>query len=697
VTTSSRTVITEDGTEIQIERSPRPLPLPEPKDLTALKRRMTANPHINLSPSAIEAAVGVFIDLPKVTRIATYEADVDGLSSQYAGSTHLYAMEGEADAESPSFVLGNPRLGHLLRGLPNAPRVTGVEDENGSLLAELRVEFDSVEDAERLIESTVRETLKEQGANYSDSILGHGVMTAVEAVVVEVAFLDGSPSVFRVVPFDGTSRLASAALVRYHDVTMAPAEGVAHTARVLRRSLRVSQRKRRADYLREAAAINVAHGRDGLTMPVLRQLQARRIPLRLIVGAEFSQDGGTDELPAAIATAQSTRHISVNPWREAAKDTVTAQRTVQHLLQASRVSDAFMTLADHQVLTARQVKELFGSVDQKLVLDADGRARPLWRAVVIVHRLTDEAIMAEAKRFIRSDQGVASVQPNRYAGFVGVLVDMPWKWAKPQTTDAARNAWRNGGVLSEQIFEEDWVPLIASVEELVELADAGDVSARLTLQVIAGTALIADGILTRDRGSKIGEDGVTYRAAPPLLLTTWIETSHGRLQAHEVVQTFRHDQAGGSGTGRSVQADYTYKLVGRSGALVRDGETFKILKEGDLFDQANPKRAEEERLKLETAKKASQKKKNLSREEMNELRRSEVLDHVGRAATLVQQLAAEVPDFPQKLSEHPFGQRADWQLTRGKIHDLGESLVDVAPPQPPPPPLFEDDEDAEQL
>lgn len=82
--TNYRTVITEDGTEIQIERSPRLLPLPEPKDLTALKRRMTANPHINLSPSAIEAAVGAFIDLPKVTRIATYEAGVDGLNSQYA-------------------------------------------------------------------------------------------------------------------------------------------------------------------------------------------------------------------------------------------------------------------------------------------------------------------------------------------------------------------------------------------------------------------------------------------------------------------------------------------------------------------------------------------------------------------------------------------------------------------------------------
>ncbi|GAA2627113.1 hypothetical protein GCM10010411_75220 [Actinomadura fulvescens] len=687
----SRTITIENGDQVLVERDPQPLPLPDPKELTALKRKLNDNPHVNLTKPAIETAVGLFIDLPRVIRMATFEAGIDGLSSQYAGASHLYFLEGEADAAAPSFVLGNPRLDYLLRGLPNAPRRSGARDETGRLQAQLIVEFDSVADAESLVEATVKQTLNDPGADYSDSIIGHGVMTPVEAVLAEVRFTNGSPPLFLTALYDGTSRAASAALVRYYQADLTPAENIALTARELRNALTMTARKRRTAYLRQAEAANLAYQRpDGLTMPVLRQLQARRLPVRLIVGADFSQDN-TNELPAAITAAQSTRHISVNPWREASKDSVTAQRTVQHLYQAGHVSEAFIHLAENRPLTDGEIAKLFPGADRDLVVDPrTGRARPLWRAAEIVHTLTEPGVDDEARLFIRGDQGVRSIQPERYAGFIGVLVDVPWRWTKPETTDTARNAWRNGGVLSPEIFEEwDEGPVYEHVDELINRAEVGDTAARLTLQVLAGTALLADGILTRDRGSKLGADGVTYRAAPPVLLSTWADTRHGRLQAGQVIRTFDHTRAGGPGTGRTTGAAYTYYLVDDTGRSVQSGQGVTTLLEGHLFDQADPERAAEGRRLL----RAEQQGTTLSREERNEHRRSTVNDLIGRAAAAVEQLKGEVPDYPAKLTEHPFGRKADWKLLIDKARELGDALLLHSPPADPEPPLFDDGDD----
>lgn len=689
---SSRTITTEDGSQLQLERDPLPLSVPTPKQLTALKRELNNNPRVNLTNTAIETAVGLFTDLPRVTRMAAFDADVDGLSSQYAGATHLYFLEGEADAAALSFVLGNPRLDYLLHGLPTAPRRSGARDESGALQAQLIVEFESVADAESLVEATVKETLSDQGANYSDSILGHGVMTPVEAVLVEARFTNGSPPLFLTALYDGTSRAASAGLVRHHNTDLTPEESIARTARELRDALTTTARKRRAAYLRQAEVSNLAYERpDGLTMPVLRQLQARRLPVRLIVGAEFSTDD-SNELPAAISAAQSTRHISVNPWREAAKDSVTAQRTVQHLHQAGIVPEAFVHLAEDRQLTDREISKLFRGADPDLVVDrSTGRARPLWRAATIVHTLTYPDVHEEAKRFIRGDQGISSVQPERYAGFIGILVDLPWRRTKPETTDTARNAWRNGGVLSKEIFDVwDEGPVYEHVDELIKQAEAGDTDARLTLQVLAGTALLADGILTRDRGSKLGANGVTYRATPPVLLSSWAATQHGRLQAGRIIQTFDHTRAGGPGTGRTTGAAYTYYLVDSKGQPVRSGRGVTTLLEGHLFDQADPEKAANARKRIREEAKKNAKP---SREETNEQRRSTINHHIGLAAAAVEQLEGEAADFPAKLTEHPFGRRADWKLLVDRARELGDALLVQAPPADTPPPLFDDEDD----
>jgi hypothetical protein len=170
------------------------------------------------------------------------------------------------------------------------------------------------------------------------------------------------------------------------------------------------------------------------------------VPVRLIVGAVLNEDDADDVLAAAVATAQSSRHISINRWSDAAQDAMTARRMVNHLLHRQMVSPAFAALVADEELTAEEITSLVPGWDSDPMHGPNGRIHPLWRAVLIVHTLTRYRIFDEAKRFIRSDRGFGQVRDDRYAGFLGVLIDMPWRAAKPATTDVARRAWRNGPV-----------------------------------------------------------------------------------------------------------------------------------------------------------------------------------------------------------------------------------------------------------
>ncbi|MFE2844357.1 hypothetical protein ACFXKS_12470 [Streptomyces scopuliridis] len=682
---SSRVQITsEDGSVLDIEHVPQPLPIPEPKELGTLRRGMRDNPRINLSLEAIEAATGVFLDVPRLVLLATHKNGVDGLGTFYAGATALYFLEGVADAASLSTVLGNPRLSHLVNA-PTSPKPTGVVDDSGQQLAQLRVDFASPAEARALVEAVAMGTLRQEGADYSDSILSNGVMTPVEAVISEAHYDDGSPTTYIAGLYDGISRAVSAGRARLHDPAANAAEMVRRVATSFGDTFNASRAARRRSYIRDAEQYNAALERDGLSMPTLRQLQARRIPLRLVVGAVISEDAAPDTLPAAIATAQSARHISVNPWRDAAQDAMTARRMVGHLLARGLISQTFATLAAEDGLTADDVNVLvadFG-LERHSVCDPDGRLTPLWRALLIVHTLTRPHIFVEAKRFIRSDRGFGQVRDERYAGFLGVLIDLPWRAVKPDTTDVARRAWRNGGALTPEVFQ-NWTPVVGSPESVRLLADDGDHNAVTTLMVLAGAALMADAVLTRDTGSKVDDGRVPYRATPPALLSPWAATAHGRRQAQTVLETFDPTKAGGTGEGRSVQADYTYLHVDSQSQPIPDGAALQTLREGHLFEQADPDRSAKERRKLRAAQAATA-GRTQSREDRNEQRRIDLLDNLGQAVSTVKNLITEAADFPNPLKEHPMGSRADWQEVRANVRALEDLLIDVRPPAEPHP------------
>jgi hypothetical protein len=156
-----------------------------------------------------------------------------------------------------------------------------------------------------------------------------------------------------------------------------------------------------------------------------------------------------------------------------------------------------------------------------------------------------------------------------------------------------------------------------------------------------------------------------------------------------VIETFDPAKAGGTGEGRSTQADYTYSHVDVDGRPVPDGAAFQTLLEGHLFEQADPERTADERRKRRAAKAATS-GRTQSREARNEQRRIDLLHTLGQGAAMVKTLATEAVDFPQPLKEHPMGNRVEWRKLRETVRALDELLVDVQPPTTPDPSRSED-------
>lgn len=151
-----------------------------------------------------------------------------------------------------------------------------------------------------------------------------------------------------------------------------------------------------------------------------------------------------------------------------------------------------------------------------------------------------------------------------------------------------------------------------------------------------------------------------------------------------MLEIFDPTKAGGTGEGRSVQADYTYLHVDLQGQTIPDGAALQTLREGHLFEQADPDRSVKERRKRRAAQAAAA-GRTQSREDRNEQRRIDLLHNLGQAVSTVKNLIIEAADFPNPLKEHPMGSRADWQKVREGVRALEDLLIDVRPPAEPHP------------
>lgn len=662
--------------ELHIQRFPNHRPYSSSKAVQGLKRALQSNNRVTLDEDAIEVVAGLFADPARIARIAGCDRNgVDGLAQVKSAHTELYIIEGEVDF-SRLVPLVNPRLGHLNDNLVRS--LQGALTADATQLAQAEIRFADPTEAKHLIGETSVRTLEQKGADYSESILTHEIMTPIEVVLVRVLFDDDTPSVVVPMPFDGISRTVSTQKVALGGKPGNQGAGLTDKLREeFQRRLGVESAKAVKRFRSAVQSYNAELDRRGVTMSVLRTARSLTVPVRLIVGGDFLTDS-PEALPSAIATLQSARHISINPWHDSAEDAMAAHRMVVNLANNHHVGSTLLNLVDNRADREDAVRQ-FGP-DADLVLGEHGWVSPLWRAVALIHTLTRTTPFKEGKRFIRSDLGIQRVGKDKFGGILGVLVDLPWRSSKPATLSSARKAWRNFGVLTNEVWD-NWTPIVAKPEELATRALEGDHDARMTLLVAAGTAVIADGILTRDTGSKADDGRTDYRATPNVLLSNLLNEEHGIRQAATIVSHFDPDSQGGDG-GDSRET-YIYPLVHPSGQHVIDGTVSKAVKEGDLFRQADPERAEEE--ESERRKRQQQDRpQKISPEQRNGYRRSALGRHLQKAQDTVSSLCNEIAEFGSgKLRQHPFGTPEEWKALQVRTRELNENLLTSSPPPVP--------------
>lgn len=674
---SEISVTAESGDPIFIQREPRTRPDNRAEDVSKLKKSLLDNPRVTLDRAAVEVVAGLFADPVRIHRVVKPDNGVDGLAQVKSAQSDLYLIEGDIDF-ARLVPLVNPRLGHLPDNLFRS--MTGAVDEHSNPLARGEMRFANVDEAVRLIGDTVWATFKHKGTDYSESILTHEIMTPIEVVLVQVVFDDGTPPAIVAVPYDGGSRTVSAAMVALGPPPSNPADFRNKLKASFTRRLLVKPAAALKTYRAAVTSYNAALAR-GLDMDVLRKGRSLTVPARIIVGGEFLAEGATHEaLPSAIATLQAARHININPWDNPAQDAMAVHRMITSLALHHHISPAMVRLASNTA-TISDLRDLYGA-DAAGAGDDTGTIDPLWRAVFLVHALTRETTFEAGKRFIRSDLGLRQVNRDRYAGFLGVLLDQPWRSSKDATLTAARHAWRNFGALASDVWNH-WRPVITTPDRLAQRALDGDENARITLLVAAGTALIADGVLTRDTGSKVDDGRTDYRSTPNQLLGTLLAPSntHGIRQAATVLAHFKSDAQGGDGN--NDRETYTYPAVGPDGALIASGTVHKSLQEGDLFRQADRARAtqgEQDRQKRKADRARLRGQQHLTPDERNEQRRGTVVNLLHQAHGVTDELRAEIKRFPRSLRQHPFGTHDEWE----KLTDLSKNVDrDVNRSEPP--------------
>ncbi|MCE0445590.1 hypothetical protein LT493_12835 [Streptomyces tricolor] len=128
----------------------------------------------------------------------------------------------------------------------------------------------------------------------------------------------------------------------------------------------------------------------------------------------------------------------------------------------------------------------------------------LWRAVYLVSALTQPDLLELLKDQAKAIKGGKRMSMKGFGELLGPIIDLPWRAQKKLMTKQARNAWNNGGVLSNDVARA-WTPVPTDdFTTLIEPAMKGDYDARRTLAVAGGVALIADKLLTRNVGSSLG-------------------------------------------------------------------------------------------------------------------------------------------------------------------------------------------------
>ncbi|MEU3064793.1 hypothetical protein [Streptomyces subrutilus] len=303
---------------------------------------------------------------------------------------------------------------------------------------------------------------------------------------------------------------------------------------------------------------------------------------------------------------------------------------------------------------------------------------PVWRCVYTTFRLTAGSAFGNTKFEIRNIMARRAVTTKQFSFMLGVMVDRDVRQPKnrkepgvrrPSTLQTARNAFGDGGFLTEDVVGRPWAPVYVPLPELLELAVAGHRNARITLMIGGGFALMMDGYLTRDRESKFYEGSAPFRGSPPAILTDLASSEHG---LRMLAAAWEHWDP------TRPAHEYKIPVVNQDGTLVITGDTRETrsperLTEWRLYEIANPAKALAGFLKQQATRKArNQGATPEDRDRENRERLNSALDIALDAAT-------SLKDSPVSPPPHPFGTYEEWERARSAAHQVYEILLKHGP------------------
>jgi hypothetical protein len=405
------------------------------------------------------------------------------------------------------FPLVQPRTaGNAL--MTPGPKISGVVDDDGQPLATLRMEFSDRAHLEAFMRQTVRET-RRVGKHYEESILARRVSRPVVAHAAILAFEDTGDEIDVVVVRDGITRLVSSYAAR-----LSPSSSFEDVADLIVDTLLRPKAARAGaassvtqDYARGREA-----GRTALRSTFEAGLAGKAVSEDSIrIGQTFTIPGfvyvdlepaAESPLPAAaqfdeaIRAVVSSIHVEFRGWDDASERVEVGDRALHRVGHSGELDQGVMRLAVGEK-GPNDMAKIFGK--PKIPATA------LWRGVYIVAWMCHPTSFKAMKRELRAITGLRRIEDKAYIAHLAPLVDRPWRLTKGGSLSQARSAWGNGGPIPKGALNSDWTPQpVADFTDLIPLAIGGDRDARLTLQVAGGIAMVADKILTSNKGSKVG-------------------------------------------------------------------------------------------------------------------------------------------------------------------------------------------------
>ncbi|MFC0847368.1 hypothetical protein ACFH04_27225 [Streptomyces noboritoensis] len=513
--------------KIQATNIARRLPV-EPTDaqVAAVITAGKANPDAEL-PDGCWAAIARATPLPDALTHQLHPG-AEGLSGLLMGEN----VEGATLQSAITRVLlselipgPQPRTGMEVTEVPD-PQVHGLTRDNRPSAA-LQYRYQSFAHLRDHVWQTINATLILN--SYATSILTRSVTRNLIIHPVEIVFDDGTEPFHALVVRDGITRLASAwAVLAGHGTDSGEVASLAREAllggpsgtpgQARGRGLGQRLEEHRKQWRRTIRDEFDAELKGGAPGPRAAQIaQSYVVPAQIAVGVEGH--GGRalspeDVFDDAMRSVLASVHVEFKQWDDAAQNVEVITRALKRVIQlddprwsTAELQDVYGLAMGRIPVTA--LPEVFGG-------DPQPPGTALWRAVYLVNALTQPDLLDLLKDQAKAIKGGQRMSMKGFGDLLGPIVDLPWRSKKKLVTKQARNAWKNGGVLTTTITGE-WHPApTADFTTLVAPALAGDTDARCTLAVAGGVALISDKLLTRNVGSSLGipkeKGGVPFRA-----------------------------------------------------------------------------------------------------------------------------------------------------------------------------------------